>query len=63
MLTGENGSYRGVAPTHPFDTKSGALGAFELTARYHVLQSTITRSLCSRIPTAAGDRRKRGPQA
>ena len=37
VLTGENGTYRGVAPKHAFDTKNGALGAFELTGRYHVL--------------------------
>ncbi len=37
VLTGENGSYRGVAPKHAFDTKSGSFGAFELTGRYHVL--------------------------
>ena len=58
VLTGEKGSYRGVAPTHPFDTKSGALGAFELTARYHVLESTTKRSLCLRIPAAAARSRE-----
>jgi phosphate-selective porin OprO/OprP len=53
VLTGEKGSYRGVAPTHPFDTKSGALGAFELTARYHVLEIDDNAFPVFANPTAA----------
>ena len=34
VLTGENASYRSVAPTQPFDLTKGTWGAFELAARY-----------------------------
>jgi len=36
VLTGEDASYRGVTPSRPFGS-NGGLGAFELTARYGVL--------------------------
>jgi phosphate-selective porin OprO/OprP len=34
VLTGENASYRSVAPAQPFDLTKGTWGAFELAARY-----------------------------
>ena len=37
VLTGENTSYKGVTPRSPFDLKAHTLGAFEVTARYGVL--------------------------
>jgi phosphate-selective porin OprO/OprP len=37
VLTGEKAGYRSPVPRHPFDSKSGSLGAFELVARYHTL--------------------------
>jgi phosphate-selective porin OprO/OprP len=38
VLTGEPASYRGVTPRTPFDLQAGTWGAFELTARYSVLE-------------------------
>jgi phosphate-selective porin OprO/OprP len=37
VLTGENASYQGVVPSHPFDPQTGTWGAFELAARFHQL--------------------------
>jgi phosphate-selective porin OprO and OprP len=34
VLTGEDSSYRGVSPAHPFDPTTGQWGAFQLAARY-----------------------------
>ena len=34
VLTGENATYAGVSPRHPFNPKQGKWGAFELVARY-----------------------------
>jgi phosphate-selective porin OprO/OprP len=34
VITGEDASYRGVTPRHPFDLSSGHFGALELAARY-----------------------------
>jgi len=34
VLTGENASYRGVAPARPFDPAKGQWGAFQIAARY-----------------------------
>lgn len=39
MLTGDDASYAGVNPKHPFDLKTGQWGAFEIAARYHVFDS------------------------
>jgi phosphate-selective porin OprO/OprP len=38
VLTGENASYRGVAPAHPFDPYAGTWGAFEVGGRYGQLE-------------------------
>lgn len=37
VLTGENASYKGVTPRRPFDPKEGGWGAWEVAARYGVL--------------------------
>jgi phosphate-selective porin OprO/OprP len=37
VLTGENASYRGVAPRADFDPEKRTWGAFEVAARYHEL--------------------------
>ncbi|MGD1088091.1 MAG: porin [Verrucomicrobiota bacterium] len=34
VLTGEDASYNGVAPRHPFDPRNGGWGAWQLVARY-----------------------------
>ncbi len=34
VLTGENASYNGVTPQHPFNPKNGQWGAFQVVARY-----------------------------
>ena len=52
VLTGEDASYNGVTPSHPFDLKNGGWGAFELVARYgdlHLDPGTFNRN-----PTAGG---------
>lgn len=38
VVTGENASYKGVRPKHPFSPASGAWGALELGLRYHTLE-------------------------
>ena len=38
-VTGDDASYAGVNPKHPFDLKTGQWGAFEIAARYHVFDS------------------------
>lgn len=58
VLTGEPASYRGVAPRTPFDPKARTWGAFELTARYSVLElDADTFPLFANPDTAAGDAR------
>lgn len=37
VLTGEDATYTGVNPKHPFNLKTGDWGAFEIAARYNVL--------------------------
>jgi phosphate-selective porin OprO/OprP len=37
VLTGENASYNGVTPRHPFDPRNGGWGAWQLAARYAAL--------------------------
>ena len=37
VLTGENASYSGVTPRHPFDPRNGNWGAFQVVARYSEL--------------------------
>ncbi|HEX9047583.1 MAG TPA: porin [Verrucomicrobiae bacterium] len=37
VLTGEDASYNGVTPRHPFDPRSGYWGAWQLVARYAAL--------------------------
>ena len=34
LLTGEDASYNGVTPRHPFDPRNGQWGAFQVVARY-----------------------------
>jgi phosphate-selective porin OprO/OprP len=34
VLTGENASYNGVTPRHPFDLRSGGWGAWQIVGRY-----------------------------
>lgn len=34
VLTGENASYNGVIPLHPFDLQTGHFGAFQVVGRY-----------------------------
>jgi phosphate-selective porin OprO/OprP len=38
VLTGEDASYKGVAPTHPFNPAAGQWGAVQLVARYAQLK-------------------------
>lgn len=52
VLTGENASYNGVTPRHPFDPKSGQWGAWEIVARYGALH--VGGNAFSANPTAAG---------
>jgi len=37
MLTGEDASFNGITPTHPFDLRTGHWGAWQLVARYSEL--------------------------
>ena len=37
VLTGENATYGGVTPKHPFDLQSGGWGAWQIVARYEGL--------------------------
>jgi len=34
VLTGEDASYNGITPRHPFDPRNGSWGAFQVVARY-----------------------------
>jgi phosphate-selective porin OprO and OprP len=52
VLTGEDASYNGVQPRHPFDLKHGGWGAFELVARYGDLH--LDPNAFNRDPTAGG---------
>jgi phosphate-selective porin OprO/OprP len=38
MLTGENASFAGVTPLHPFNQQTGEWGAFQVVARYAALE-------------------------
>ncbi len=38
LLTGDDASFTGVNPKHPFDPKTGQWGAWEIAGRYHVLE-------------------------
>jgi len=57
VLTGENASYNGVTPRHPFDPRKGGWGAFEIVGRYGDLHfdpsafSTATTALRFADPT------------
>ena len=57
VLTGENATYNGVTPRHPFDPKKGGWGAFEIVGRYGDLHfdpsafSTATTALRFADPT------------
>ena len=52
VLTGENATYNGVTPRHPFDPKAGGWGAFEIVARYGDLH--VDPGAFNANPTAAG---------
>jgi phosphate-selective porin OprO/OprP len=39
VLTGENASFNGVTPKHPFDPRKGQWGAFQVVGRYAELNS------------------------
>ncbi len=54
VLTGENASYNGVTPRHPFDLKNGGWGAFEIVGRYGDLH--VDPSAFSTAPTAGHQR-------
>jgi len=54
VLTGEDASYNGVTPRHPFDLRSGGWGAFEIAARYGDLH--LDPSAFNTSPAAAGAR-------
>ena len=60
VLTGEDASYKGVVPLHPFDYKKGDWGAFEVAGRYSVLDisdkvfdGTLTTNSINSTPTLA----------
>ena len=40
VLTGDDATYNSVTPNHPFDPKTGAIGAFDVTARIGELRQT-----------------------
>jgi len=52
VLTGEDASYNGVTPRHPFDLSKGGWGAFEFVGRYGDLH--IDPRTFSQNPTASG---------
>lgn len=54
VVTGEDASYNGVTPRHPFDPKSGGWGALELVARYGDLH--IDPNAFNTSPATAGTR-------
>ena len=60
VLTGEDASYKGIVPLHPFNPSKGAFGAVELTGRYSTLDidngifdSTLTSNVITSAPTEA----------
>jgi phosphate-selective porin OprO/OprP len=60
VLTGEDASYKGIAPLRPFNLKKGDWGAFELTGRYSTLDidnkifdSALTTNSINSTPTEA----------
>jgi phosphate-selective porin OprO/OprP len=40
VITGDDATYNSVTPRHPFDPKTGAIGAFDVTARVAELRQT-----------------------
>jgi phosphate-selective porin OprO and OprP len=54
VLTGEDASYNGVIPRHPFNPKTRGLGAFEVVARFGQLD--VDHNAFNVNPTAAGAR-------
>jgi phosphate-selective porin OprO and OprP len=54
VLTGENASYNGVVPRHPFDPKARGLGAFEVVARFGQLD--VDHNAFNVNPTSGGTR-------
>lgn len=55
VLTGEDASYTGVVPRHPFDPRNGDWGAFQLVARYaqlNVDSDAFTSGLASSANSA-----------
>ncbi|MBF0477871.1 MAG: hypothetical protein HQL26_00145 [Candidatus Omnitrophica bacterium] len=61
VLTGEDASYKGVTPKHPFDLSKGQWGAFEIAGRYSsldidnkVFDSNLTSTLITTSAAAAG---------
>jgi len=40
VITGDDATYNSVTPRHPFDPKTGAVGAFDVTARVGELRQT-----------------------
>ncbi|MEI6437388.1 MAG: porin [Candidatus Omnitrophota bacterium] len=60
VVTGEDASYKGIVPLHPFSLKDGGWGAVELTGRYSTLDldnklfdSTLTSNVITSSPTEA----------
>ena len=52
VLTGENATYGGVTPRHPFDPKKGGWGAFEIVGRYgdlHIDPTAFSGSTTTRF--------------
>jgi len=52
VLTGENATYNGVTPRHPFDLSKGGWGAFEFVGRYGDLH--VDPRAFNQNPTASG---------
>lgn len=57
ILTGEDASYNGVTPRHPFDPRTGQWGAWQLVARYAALDvdgQAFTDGFASSTKSAVG---------
>jgi phosphate-selective porin OprO/OprP len=57
VLTGEDTSYNGVTPLHPFDPRNGHWGAWQLIARYAALNvdgNAFTAGFASSAKSANG---------
>ena len=52
VLTGEDASYNGVTPKHPFDPRNGQWGAWQVVARYEELK-VDDKAFASGLPFAA----------